>query len=135
MKQETNDRLQINKMWLESKGFKKFWRSYLYLVTHPKQCLRSLNFSNKVLVWYEVSHTPTANDDDRFYEPDRSCKTCGIANTCTDHTAELGRDPCPNHISTTVCMMDFVYVSMRPDTKTHCETPDGIVTCDECRYR
>ena len=44
----------INKLWFESRCFKKFWKSYFYMVTHPKECLRMLNFATKVLVDYGI---------------------------------------------------------------------------------
>ena len=44
----------INKLWFESRCFKKFWKSYFYMVTHPKKCLRMLNFATKVLVDYGI---------------------------------------------------------------------------------
>jgi len=50
----SEDKLLVNKLWLESRCFKRFWRSYFYMVKHPKKCLRLLNFATKVLVSYEI---------------------------------------------------------------------------------
>lgn len=44
----------ITKLWEDSKGFKKFWKSYFFMVTHPKQCLRLLNFACKALRAYNI---------------------------------------------------------------------------------
>ena len=48
------DKQLVNRLWLESQYFKKFWRSCFYMITHPKQCLKMLNFTIKVLVSYEI---------------------------------------------------------------------------------
>ena len=38
----------------ESKPHKKFIRSFLYMVTHPKKCLKLLNFATKVIVYFNL---------------------------------------------------------------------------------
>ena len=52
----TEDKQLITRLWLESQCFKKFWRSYFYMLTHPKQCLKLLNFAIKALESYGVDH-------------------------------------------------------------------------------
>lgn len=46
--------IEPSELWVDSKGFKKFWRSYFFMITHPKRCLRLLNFAIKVLVSYKI---------------------------------------------------------------------------------
>ena len=50
----TEDNVLINRLWSESKGFNEFWQSYFFMITHPKQCLRMINFAIKVLSIYKV---------------------------------------------------------------------------------
>ena len=50
----TEDKQLITRLWLESQCFKKFWRSWFYMIAHPRQCLKMINFAIKVLVSYEI---------------------------------------------------------------------------------
>ena len=52
-----SDETLIIRLWSESNGFKKFWRSYFFMITHPKQCLRMLSFAIKVLASYGIWKT------------------------------------------------------------------------------
>lgn len=45
-------KLLIRRLWLESRSYKNFWGSYFYLITHPKKCLRLINFSIKIINIY-----------------------------------------------------------------------------------
>jgi hypothetical protein len=55
----TKDTVLINRLWSESNEFKKFWRSYFFMITHPKQCLRLLNFAIKVVAIYKTKTEPS----------------------------------------------------------------------------
>jgi len=44
----------LQNLWHESRPFKKFIRSYLYMITHPKKCMRFINFASKVIALYGI---------------------------------------------------------------------------------
>jgi len=46
----------IKKLWENSKCFKKFWKSYFYMLIHPNKCLKLLNFAIKVLKNYNIEY-------------------------------------------------------------------------------
>jgi len=48
------DKLFIEKLWIESNSYKNFWSSYFYMIIHPKECLKMINFSIKILINYKI---------------------------------------------------------------------------------
>lgn len=53
MTQEDN---MIKHLLIESIGFKKFCRSYFFMITYLTQCLKLLNFTCKVLASYGINN-------------------------------------------------------------------------------
>lgn len=45
----------ILKIWKQSVPFKRFWSSYITMLTHPKQCFLLLNFAGKIIVKYNIT--------------------------------------------------------------------------------
>jgi hypothetical protein len=85
---------QIYGIWVESSGYNKFWRSYLYTITHPEHALRLINFAIKVLIKANIVYSSLI---DSYVEPDQSCDTCKLYDVCDLHSEELGISPCPEH--------------------------------------
>lgn len=85
--------MRIYGMWINSTRFKKFWRSYSYMITHPIKSLRLLNFAIHVLHEHRI-----VPDTDYCFEIDQSCDTCTLWGECDKHTAEIGISPCPDHV-------------------------------------
>ena len=70
----------IDELWHKSQCFKKFWRSYLYMITHPKKCLRLLNFAAKVLISRTVIKRCEQNEDDFL-----PCESCSLKDNSAKH--------------------------------------------------
>ena len=52
---DESEKNAVKQIWETSVPFKKFWRSYLYMLMHPRKCLRMLNFAGKVTVRYGLN--------------------------------------------------------------------------------
>ena len=47
-------RKDMQQLYDNSLSFNKFWRSYIYMLSRPKRCLRLMNFALKIIAEYNL---------------------------------------------------------------------------------
>ena len=55
MQDTVQDTVFVTHIWTDSRGYNKFWRSYFFMITHPKKCLKLVNFAIKILASYNIN--------------------------------------------------------------------------------